>query len=91
MHVNGRSDRVKSKPGTDFQSMRKKARAGGLRGKQYTGDMKGLSTSESVSRSTKNVADEVIKKPINSPMSNNDPATPFYPLLRKPGFKNPLK
>lgn len=88
--MHGGSDRVKSKPGTDFQSMRRKARAGGLRGKQYAGDLDGPSTAASVRNTKVSVADTVTKTAINSPRSNNEPATPQFPL-RKGGFKNPLK
>ena len=76
----GTPDRTRAKPGSDFQSMRRKARAGGLRGKSYPGDgaFEGPTTAKSVSGKTVDITKRVLASVINSPKSNHDPTTPQY-------------
>ena len=76
----GTPDRTRAKPGTNFQAMRKKARAGKLRGKTYAGDgaFSGPTTAKSVSSKVVDVTKVVLSSVINSPKSNHDPRTPQY-------------
>ena len=76
-------DRRRSKAGTDFQSMRQKARSGSLSGKTYREDRFDRAPTTDLPHGKRDMTRGVQQSPLVNDGTGHDPATKRYPEARK--------
>ncbi len=75
--------RPRSKPGTDFRSMRQKARAGKLRGDTYREDRFENAPTTHISHGKRDMTTGVRKAPLRNDGTGHDPVKQRYPGAQK--------
>lgn len=76
-------DRRQSKPGTDFQSMRRKARAGKFRGETYREDRFENAPTTHLPHGKRDMSTGVKKEALRNPGTGHDPEKQRYPRGQK--------